>query len=495
LYVRKIENSKVTKRSLEIDLSEIHFNKFFNTKTQRFRKDKSFSNGNNYNDIIDIFFENLKTFNNDLEIVPNNRKSFVGYWERLIQTTENHGSKIKHQVILNKLTKYLISVTKNDLLFKEITPQFIRELRLYLVTTKDPKRLGTNSVNHYLKVIKSIINHAQKDGYYIYIIHPFLSISFKNEQKTKGVITEKELGFLQETYIEDPIIDLARKMFLFQLFSNGLRVSDLLLLRWNNLVEGGRLKYKMFKTDELISIPININISLILAELLNKKDRYNQLIENLTTSVYLNGEEVKLTISQIEDHISKVAGRIENLSGLDVHKVENNQNLIQMGGYFYEQKNQSKFIHLIKSKEELISLIDLAFTTSLMGAKNKKKQIDFVFPVLKNNEFNNVDSNNDFTKITEAQYKKIKHATIFYNRKLKIVAEICRVDTNLSSHVARHSFTNLLLNMDNVNLYDISQSLGHKTITITQNYIQSGFNNKKIDYLNRDMANKHRKKN
>ena len=52
----------------------------------------------------------------------------------------------------------------------------------------------------------------------------------------------------------------------------------------------------------------------------------------------------------------------------------------------------------------------------------------------------------------------------------------------------------LLLNMDNVNLYDISQSLGHKKITITQNYIQSGFNNKKIDYLNKDLDKKHRQK-
>jgi integrase len=61
----------------------------------------------------------------------------------------------------------------------------------------------------------------------------------------------------------------------------------------------------------------------------------------------------------------------------------------------------------------------------------------------------------------------MKHATIVYNRKLKKVGAACKIETILSSHVSRHSFTNLLLNMDNVNLYDISQSLGHKNITIT----------------------------
>jgi integrase len=75
-----------------------------------------------------------------------------------------------------------------------------------------------------------------------------------------------------------------------------------------------------------------------------------------------------------------------------------------------------------------------------------------------------------------------------------VVSMVCNLESDISSHVSRHSFTNLLLNMDNVNLYDISQSLGHKNISITENYIQSGFNNKKIDYLNKDLDKKHRKK-
>ena len=134
-------------------------------------------------------------------------------------------------------------------------------------------------------------------------------------------------------------------------------------------------------------------------------------------------------------------------------------------------------------------------TGGLMGALNKvKNPLNFVFPVLDNDEFKNIDGNNDFSKITMEQYKRIKHSTIVYDRRLKKVASLCKMNTNLSSHVSRHSFTNLLLNMDNVNLYDISQSLGHKNITITQNYIQSGFNNKKIDYLNKDLDKKHRKK-
>ncbi len=44
--------------------------------------------------------------------------------------------------------------------------------------------------------------------------------------------------------------------------------------------------------------------------------------------------------------------------------------------------------------------------------------------------------------------------------------------------------------MEDVNLYDISQSLGHASLSITQNYIQSGFNTNKVDYINTTMSEK-----
>lgn len=57
---------------------------------------------------------------------------------------------MKHEVVKNKLVKYLSTINKTDLLFKDITSFFIRELRLYLKKSKDPKTLSSNTVNHYL---------------------------------------------------------------------------------------------------------------------------------------------------------------------------------------------------------------------------------------------------------------------------------------------------------------------------------------------------------
>ncbi len=495
IQVRTIEGSKVQRRSLKIKLNESDWKKHFDKDKQRFKAVKTFTNGEKYNKIISDFLKELASVGNDVELLPDDKKSFMSYWHRYIKTTENHGTSIKHQVVLNKLRKYLNTKGKADLLFKDITPFFIRELRVHLKMVKDPKSLSNNSINHYLKVIKSIINHAQKDGYYNYIINPFTSINFSKEKIEKAVITDEELINLLNTPIEDANIDMARKMFLFQLFCNGMRISDLLLLRWNNVDDNRRLKYKMFKTDEPMDLPININMSLTLADILGKENRYADIIKNTTQNIVEDGKEIDLTIKQIDERLSKISVKEDTLLRLDLIKIKNDPNYINLEGYFFELKNEKLFLQLMKAKDELFSSIDLVFTHSLMGAiRKQKKPIDFIFPGLKTKKFEDIDGKNDFTKISVEQYKAIKNATIVYDRKLKLVGEICKIKTNLSSHVSRHSYTSLLLNMDNVNLYDISQSLGHKNITITQNYIQSGFNNKKIDYLNKDLDKKHRRK-
>ena len=84
-------------------------------------------------------------------------------------------------------------------------------------------------------------------------------------------------------------------MFLFQLFGNGMRVSDILLLRWNMLIDK-RLNYRMFKTNELIDIPINLNMGLIITDLLGKTTRYGNLIKMITEQFYDNGKLVDVNM-------------------------------------------------------------------------------------------------------------------------------------------------------------------------------------------------------
>lgn len=56
-----------------------------------------------------------------------------------------------------------------------------------------------------------------------------------------------------------------------------------------------------------------------------------------------------------------------------------------------------------------------------------------------------------------------------YNGYLKEIATICNIDRNLNTHLARHTFADIMLN-SGVPLEDVSKMLGHKSIRTTQRY-------------------------
>jgi site-specific recombinase XerD len=58
------------------------------------------------------------------------------------------------------------------------------------------------------------------------------------------------------------------------------------------------------------------------------------------------------------------------------------------------------------------------------------------------------------------------------NRKLKEVAKLAKVNANLTTYVARHSFATVLKN-SGVNVALISETLGHSDIATTQIYLDS----------------------
>ena len=56
-----------------------------------------------------------------------------------------------------------------------------------------------------------------------------------------------------------------------------------------------------------------------------------------------------------------------------------------------------------------------------------------------------------------------------YNVYLKELADICGIDRELNTHLARHTFADMMLN-NGVSLEDVSKMLGHKSIRTTMRY-------------------------
>ena len=72
-------------------------------------------------------------------------------------------------------------------------------------------------------------------------------------------------------------IEKARLMFITQIFSNGMRVSDLLFLRWNNLNfrdKNPQVIYKMYKTGEDMGFNLTNNLIWLLQHFVDTNDRF-----------------------------------------------------------------------------------------------------------------------------------------------------------------------------------------------------------------------------
>jgi len=506
LTVRTRESGVSKKKSLKTKIKWTHWENHFNHNTQRFRNHRNFPQSETVNSTIQKFFDTYNKNGKDFSSLPDERKSFLKYWEKCIENnSKTLGSEIKHKVILNKLKKYLTSKRKTDLLFIEINPVFLKELRQYLRTENDPKCLSENSVIHYLKVMKSIINQSQSDDYFTYPKNPFNGLKFKLEKKNRPVLNEEEIGKLLTTEITDERIKKVRNMFLFQIFSNGMRVSDLFLLKWNNIISN-RLKYTMYKTGTELSIPVNLNMGIILSQYLDNIVNYEDFVKSEKLGCYVPDEEginkyYELSLKKIDNLIFQLMYPLMTVNrniSLYLNKMneETHKNMgtrVNYKDYMIEPSNEQlkTFINL---RENLTEKISLKFLKSLEVKIREHKLLNgnnFIFPVLSNELFTRVGNSKE---LQLERYKSIKHHTIVYDRNLKKVQNLCGIETPISSHVSRHSYTNLLLRLDNVNLYDISQSLGHSSIKITENYLRSGFNIEKIDYLNNIITKKHRMK-
>lgn len=115
------------------------------------------------------------------------------------------------------------------------------------------------------------------------------------------------------------------------------------------------------------------------------------------------------------------------------------------------------------------SLLTRLFYTQVETSKDK-----YIFPIF----------GKDVEALSEKQvYDLVSNRLSQYNQDLKMVKALCGLSTNLTSHTARHTFSDLSRKLG-ISIYDISQSLNHSDLKTTQSYLKSK------DYQSLETSNK-----
>ncbi|MGL6126808.1 phage integrase SAM-like domain-containing protein [Chryseobacterium artocarpi] len=109
-----------------------------------------------------------------------------------------------------------------------------------------------------------------------------------------------------------------------------------------------------------------------------------------------------------------------------------------------------------------------AKANEIINYYSDKNQSDYVFPILLHNE------------MTPLQIENRKHKVLSrFNYKLREIAKIAKIETHLTSYVARHSFATIMKNTG-VSTDVISELMGHSNVQITMTYLKE-FDNSILD--------------
>jgi integrase/recombinase XerD len=196
--------------------------------------------------------------------------SFIEDGTQLANTLEenNHfGNSKKYKTVIAKLSDFRKG---EDIHFDEITPKFLASFEAYLVKLGN----GVNTINGNFRTIRAIYYKAVEKGIADQSKNPFFIFKLKLSNSNKDRLNIEEILKIEELELDpDKLIYHVRNAFLFAFYNAGIRVSDLLMLTWEN-IQNGRLEYKMYKTNKVLSLRLLEKPLSILKEYKNKGESY-----------------------------------------------------------------------------------------------------------------------------------------------------------------------------------------------------------------------------
>lgn len=225
------------------------------------------------------------------------------------------GTYDKNVSIIAKIEKYF---NGQACFFQDITVEFLSKYEKHL---KTEYKNSTNTVHSNLKFIRKLFNDAIRMDLIDVSVNPFLRYQLKVEKTQRQFLTEEELTKIENYEApEKSVIGIHKDMFVFACYAGGIRVSDLLQIKWRHF-DGANINFTIKKTGSQLSIKIP-NKGL---EIMNKykpiiEDRNKFIFPLLSSSVDLNNlRALDSAISSASSSINNSLNKITDAIELDKH--------------------------------------------------------------------------------------------------------------------------------------------------------------------------------
>lgn len=462
LRIRITENRKHKYKSLGIHILKSHWD---------FDKQRVKSNNNNYriyNEKITNTLKELQQADNNIKALQSDKTVIAEYWELHTKTTTNAGTKDNRKATLKKFKAFLKAEKIEGLKFNQLTPDIVKLYETYLLSN-----LTKRSVNSYIGYFKAVVNKAIKHQLVNYRVHPFiLHKRLTNDRKKARALTVEQVKKLKAIELK-PRQDYHRNLFLFQIMAGGLRIRDVICLKWKNIEVneyGIYLNYTQSKTNKQIRTKLSY-----------------KALEPLTAILKNNYPKQIKAIKGLLSQLSKLENAKLNYENNNKFSALTNDKLELYKHYDYESKKYYNFKNVDKNKvyeidinQQIENYIQSIMIQYIMIFNNlhSNSPNSYIFSLM--NGISIPENNTDF-KIKN----KIQGKIGIVNYHLEKIAKKMNIPT-FTTHTARHTFAQVLVN-SNTNLFYIQQFLGHSSLRVTQNYVRS-LDNKQLDEVSDTLA-------
>jgi integrase len=160
------------------------------------------------------------------------------------------GTYRRFKAVLTKLETY---IGEKKLEFSQLNLKFLKGYESNMRTKLKNK---TNTVASNFKAIRRIVNEAIKDGVLPIKRDPFQNFKLTWEDSKRIYLTEEELASLENLdLVKDSSKYHHRNMYVFACYAGGIRISDLIQLRWANF-NGTHIILNTQKTGSTVSIKL-----------------------------------------------------------------------------------------------------------------------------------------------------------------------------------------------------------------------------------------------
>lgn len=260
----------------------------------------------------------------------------------------------------------------NQLFFQDITEEFLKRFMIYLKTERNNSE---RSVVNNLVIIRTLFNRAIKEGIVDQKHYPFgkgkIKIKFPESQKIG--LNKEEVIKIENLEDLTPNENHARNVWLFSFYNAGMRIGDILNIKWSAVVDR-RLVYKMSKNSKNLSIKIHDKIGKILDQYNDDKTSDDDFIFPEMKKANLKSKDdilrkKKTANKKINKYLSKVAKKAEIDKKITMHiarhtfgNISGDQIPIQMLQKLYRHRDitttinyQASFTH--KNEDDAINKV------------------------------------------------------------------------------------------------------------------------------------------